>query len=482
MNEEPSSLDCQYNGGLIMIKTEEHLLEPILDQAIKRANRLHHTQLVSLTKKIKPIDLMAFFEAGKSISNDRMFWTSTIDHFYIVGIGKAHEITADESRFNHTKDQWKMIQKEAIIHNPYKAQGTGLVALGGLSFDPNRDRSSLWKNFAPSQFTIPMFMVTKVDDDYYFTTTVEVMKDDHSIQLANELSAFETKLFNEMTNVQSMNQANIIHKEEIGTKKWKDSVLKAQQLINEKKAKKIVLAREMRLIFDQQVEIEVMLRKLLNTQSNSYIFAFEHAGDCFIGATPERLVKINGQHLLSTCLAGTAPRGKTEIEDQQIGKSLLQDEKNLEEHDYVVKMIADAMETYCFNINIPDQPVLFPLKNLQHLYTPVTAQLRNGHSIFDIIEKLHPTPALGGVPRDTSLAFIRDHESFERGWYGSPVGFVDSNDNGEFAVAIRSGLIRGEEASLFAGCGVMRDSNLDEEYEETKMKFLPMLTALEATI
>jgi len=142
-------------------------------------------------------------------------------------------------------------------------------------------------------------------------------------------------------------------------------------------------------------------------------------------------------------------------------------------------MIRNSIENYCSDVQIPKEPIIYPLKNLQHLYTPVTATLKNGQSIFDIIKQLHPTPALGGVPREKSLAFIRDHELLDRGWYGSPVGWLDSNQNAEFAVAIRSGLIQGDEASLFAGCGIMKDSDPEAEYEETNIKFLPMLSVLE---
>ncbi len=137
------------------------------------------------------------------------------------------------------------------------------------------------------------------------------------------------------------------------------------------------------------------------------------------------------------------------------------------------------METCCDAVYVPDKPVIHPFKNLQHLYTPVTARLQKGYSIFDIIEKLHPTPALGGVPREKSMTYIREHEQLDRGWYGAPVGWMDSNRNGEFAVAIRSGLVQGNIVSLFAGCGVVRDSDPEAEYEETKIKFRPMLSVLE---
>ena len=141
-------------------------------------------------------------------------------------------------------------------------------------------------------------------------------------------------------------------------------------------------------------------------------------------------------------------------------------------------MIKEAVLKTCTNVNIPNEPVLHPLKNLQHLYTPVTGTLKDEYSIFDCLKDLHPTPALGGTPTEDSLAYIREHELLDRGWYGAPIGWVDSNQNGEFAVAIRSGLIQGDEASLFAGCGVLADSDPEMEFEETRIKMLPMLNVL----
>src|SRR5690625_2189317 len=305
----------------------------------------------------------------------------------------------------------------------------------------------------------------------------------------------------------------------------------------------------MRISLEDEIIVGDVLEKLIETQPNSYIFAIEKGSDCFVGATPERLVKVTGNELLSTCLAGTAPRGETKEADEKIGSDLLNDAKNCEEHEYVVQMIKESIDpaceniyipdkpviyplanlqylytpvtadfkegntiidlvkkinsdllndaknreeheyvvqmnkesidSACENINIPDKPVIYPLANLQHLYTPVTADLKEGNTINDLVKKLHPTPALGGLPSEAALQFIRDHERLDRGWYGAPVGWLDDRFNGEFAVAIRSGLIQADEASIFAGCGVMKDSVPEHEYEETNVKFLPMLNVLE---
>lgn len=460
-----------------MVEIKESLLETLLEEASNQANIRNKSQMVSITEKIDEMNPIDYFEAAKVLDQDRVFWSSTAEDFYIVGVGNSLEICAEESRFEETERQWNELLATAMIHNPYEVPGTGILALGGMSFDPKRKPSNLWREFQSSQFIVPKYMLTKYNNAYYFTVTHQVEIEDDYRQLSREIDREKQSLF--VSEVIFPTGANVVTKEEIKKKQWLDVVDQAIEAINNEEAKKVVLAREMRLKLDKSVEIGVMLKKLLHMQTNSYIFAVERGEDCFIGATPERLVGLAGNKLLSACVAGTAPRGKTTVEDDEISNLLLNDDKNREEHGYVVKMIRQAMEKYCSDIDIPSQPVIYPLKNLQHLYTPVTAILNDSYSIFDVLKQLHPTPALGGVPREQSLTFIREHEFFDRGWYGAPIGWLDSNKHAEFAVAIRSGLVQGDEASLFAGCGIMKDSDPKLEYEETNIKFLPILSVLE---
>ncbi|MFD1851189.1 isochorismate synthase [Oceanobacillus bengalensis] len=460
-----------------MIDLKHEQVEALLEKSIYGLNN-DDFQLVSYTKRINTVNPFQFFEAAKQTEKNRIFWMSSNKEFYLVGIGCASEMMSEksETRFNETKDKWNNVLNKAVIHNGYEVPGTGIVALGGMSFDPEKQTTTLWENYKASHFVIPEYMLTVYRDTCYLTVNVKVTKNDHPTQLANEIKDMESTLCHETIIEDEI--LSIINKEEIDALQWKETVRKATDEIKKASADKIVLAREMRLTFNRRANIGLILQNLLESQPNSYIFAFEQGEDCFVGATPERLVKLENARLFSTCLAGTAPRGKTPEEDSVIRYELLHDEKNLEEHQFVVQMIKAAMEDYCTDLKIPSEPVIYPLRNLQHLYTPVTGILKKGFSIFDIIEKLHPTPALGGSPKDKSLVFIRENEVLDRGWYGAPVGWMDSNNNGEFAVAIRSALVQGDEASLFAGCGVVKDSIPEQEYEETNMKFLPMLSVL----
>lgn len=461
-----------------MIEQKEKSLKSLVETAIDRAKKTNCTQLVCITKKVNAHDPVMFFERAKQLHQNRTFWKSATDPFYLVSVGTVRNIQSNnKSRYETTKRQWDQLVREAIIQNPFQSDGTGLLLSGGMSFDPDRPQSSLWKKYPHSEFVIPRFTFIKNTNNYYLTTTIHVSEEDEAQTIAEHVDDQEAELFSPLKHLPE--GAMLTNTSSIQPEEWKNSVQRAINEIKANRSEKIVLARELRITLNKEAEIAVIINRLLKTQPSSYVFAFERDSDCFIGATPERLVKVEKQKLLSTCLAGTAPRGKTKAEDEKNSESLFLDNKNRKEHDHVVQMIHDSIGEYCSSLTIPTEPTVLTLKNLHHLYSPVKGELKEEYTVFDVIRKLHPTPALGGVPTEGSLAFIRAHERLDRGWYGSPVGWLDSNGHGEFAVAIRSGLIQGKEASLFAGCGVMKDSNVTAEFEETNIKFLPMLTVLE---
>jgi menaquinone-specific isochorismate synthase len=161
---------------------------------------------------------------------------------------------------------------------------------------------------------------------------------------------------------------------------------------------------------------------------------------------------------------------------------LLQDSKNLAEHRFVVESIIETMQAFCETISAPGYPRLVKTESVQHLYTPVRGQMKKTASLFEVIGALHPTPAMGGSPRERALAMIGELEPHERGWYAAPVGWTDGFQYGDFAVGIRSVLLSGQKLRLFAGCGIVKDSKPDQEYEETEMKFRPILRALEGVL
>ena len=201
----------------------------------------------------------------------------------------------------------------------------------------------------------------------------------------------------------------------------------------------------------------------------------------FVGATPEQLVQAQDGQIRTMALAGSAARGASEEEDVQLGMELLESEKNNAEHALVVAMVHEALMTHCTEVHVAAGPHLLKLKNVQHLQTPIIGELIPGRCILDVMANLHPTPAVGGFPRQAALEAIRSTEQLDRGWYAGPLGWIGVSGHGEFAVALRSGLINDSKATLFAGCGIVANSDPQSEYAESCLKLQVMLRGLGGT-
>lgn len=462
-----------------ILKTE--LKERIL-KGIQKSNKSAASILVSDVQKIESINPLSFFKAGaKKFQGERFFWKHSSEEFYIVGLGICKQFITDQGadRFFLVEKEWKRCMENAIILNSYDVQGTGPTAFGCFSFDPLKEKTLLWSKFHESIFRIPQYMLTIKNGQTYLTTNM-VYTNSHDLKRIQEIEPEISDILSreKVIKNEKLEKNSMAKRIDINPEKWKETVSDVAFHLKENSSlKKVVLARESRLIFDDDINVEATVNTLLEEQHDSFIFAFESKGDCFIGATPERLVKKEQDQVYSACLAGSIARGKTEDEDVELGHSLLHDKKNLIEHQYVVDMISAAMKDTCYEVNIPECPQLFKLKHIQHLYTPVVGKVKHHSSLLSLVEKLHPTPALGGLPKEEAVEKIREVEELDRGLFGGPIGWFDHCGNGDFSVAIRSGLIQGNEASIFAGCGVVEDSVAELELEETNIKFKPMLSA-----
>lgn len=463
-----------------MVTIQDTELKEGIQEAIERAKALSEPVLVSEVQKINHIDPLSFYAAGKSrFFGERFFWKDPSGETYIIGLGICKQIQSDQSngRFESVEKEWKRFIDNSIVFNPYEKNATGPVMFGGFSFDPLKPKTKLWSKYSDSLFHVPTYMYSEVNGQAYLTTNVVCTQHDDQ-SLFEKIGAERGAILSSIEGFIPESENVLLKEADINPKKWMDNV---ETIVEELKAgslKKVVLARESRLVFKKPIEIERVLANLMKLQKESFIFAFESNGDCFIGASPERLIKKYGENVFTTCLAGSIPRGKTKEDDHILGDALLSDQKNLTEHQFVVDMIKEAMEESCTEVELPEKPQLMKMRDIQHLYTPVIGKTRDDASLLALVDRLHPTPALGGLPKKEAVERIREVEELDRGFYAAPLGWMDFRGNGEYAVAIRSGLIQDNEASIFAGCGVVQDSNAESEYQETKIKFRPMLTAL----
>jgi menaquinone-specific isochorismate synthase len=223
------------------------------------------------------------------------------------------------------------------------------------------------------------------------------------------------------------------------------------------------------------------LARLRRVDSSATLFAIQSGSSWFIGATPERLVRLQNGRVEVTCLAGSIDVGNSEGEQSRLATQLLASEKDREEHEIVVRSTMDALADICENVTrLPGTPRVITARSVQHLETPLTAMMPDAGKVLDLVERLHPTPAVGGYPRERAASTIWELEEIDRGWYAGPFGWMDLDGSGDFSVAIRSAMLSGTTASLFAGCGIVAASVPADEFEETCLKLRPMLSALGA--
>jgi menaquinone-specific isochorismate synthase len=262
---------------------------------------------------------------------------------------------------------------------------------------------------------------------------------------------------------------------------WESSVATAVALIRQGALDKVVLAREERLLAGSLFSPVSTLARLRGFDSEAMLFAMQSGGSWFLGASPERLVRLRDKRVDVTCLAGSIGIGHDQEERHRLADLLLGSEKDLQEHEIVVRSTMSALSEVCEDVTrLPGTPRVATARAVQHLETPVSARMAEAGSVLDLVERLHPTPAVGGYPANRALSVMRELEEIDRGWYAGPFGWTDLDGSGEFAVAIRSALLLGRMASLFAGSGIVADSVPAAEFEETCLKLRPMLSALGA--
>lgn len=242
---------------------------------------------------------------------------------------------------------------------------------------------------------------------------------------------------------------------------------------------KIVLARAQRLTTAEEFHPLGVLNHLRQRFPGCYAFSVANGrGQSFIGATPERLVRVAGGRMHTEALAGSAPRGKSASEDAALARGLMQSEKDLREHRLVIGSIERRVTDLGLKLEHAATPRLLPLANVQHLHTPISAAVPDGVHILDLVARLHPTPAVGGTPREAAIAAIPRLEAFSRGLYAGTCGWVDHRGGGEFFVGLRSALIDGNAAIAYAGAGIVAGSNPENEFAETELKFRALIEAL----
>lgn len=428
--------------------------------------------------KEKNSEPFSYFEKSSSrFYGERFYWETPEKDLILIGFGKEQEITREQASFVNLKKRIK-VESEKCYQNQV-ITGAGALFFGGFPFDEGNQKDSFWGEMAQGLFYLPTFMLTVKPTGQYLTlnfsaeTATELEEKWHTLQATWQ--AVTQQPVSEISIA-----ADELATEEIGVPDWLALVAKTVEKIKTAgPLEKVVLARQMKVTQTQPFCAEKIVRNLQQQQTNTYFFILELGGKLFIGATPERLLAASKTAFSTACVAGSMPRGKTSTEDEALGNYLLKDEKNRQEHQIVVKRIATELQQLTKTPILEPQPKLLKNSDIQHLFIPIKVERPTDVSFLDGVQTLHPTPALGGEPKELALDWIKDNEPMSRGLYGAPIGWVSvQEDIGEFAVGIRSAFFSGNQGYLYAGCGIVKDSQAELEREETKVKFKPMLRGI----
>lgn len=455
-------------------------MEAQAEVARRRARRLGRPVLVSVTTEVRPRDPLALFARGLGVTHNRLFWSVPARGLAVAGLGCAWSFGASgPERFRATATAWRDLITHAAIDADPKLPFSGPMAAVGFSFDPLRTPSGRWDGYPDGLLLLPRLTLASDGERTSLTVNGLIGPSTSSVNLhltaARRLRALLSRSWRP-----PHDEAGLHLSDALPAGAWRGMVADAVEALQAGQLEKVVLAREVLAHAAQPFDPAATLVALRERFPDTFVFAIARGGRTFLGASPERLVSLQGRTVAASALAGSIGRGATPEQDAILGAELLASAKDREEHAVVVRMLQQALAECCEQISAPAEPTLMRLRNVQHLYTPLTGTLHGAQSVLELVERLHPTPALGGQPRTEALAWIREREGLDRGWYGAPVGWVDAAGQGEFAVAIRSALVGSNQASLFAGAGIVAASDPIREERETEIKLRAMLEALGA--
>ena len=448
-------------------------LRAFLEQCAAMAAEHGRPQLVSISMAVDSLDPLAVLESIFEREHVHFYAERPAQGFAVAGAEAVLLSSFDgPARFAEAKAFIAGVLEQAIAVGPVDENFAGphFFLMGGFAPVAPKDAP-----FPPLRVFIPRWQVSQMGDGSVAVANLFVGPGMPFDALAAKLWKAHTKFrsfdYRAATNLDRPSAPRRI--EEIGPEGgYQRAVAQALAEIARGDYEKIVLARAQRLTTTESFHPLGVLNHLRQHYPGCYAFSVANdRGQSFIGASPERLVRVGGGRMHTEALAGSAPRGQSASDDAALARALQQSEKDLREHRLVLGSIARRVADLGIKLEHAPQPRVLGLANVQHLHTPISATLPPGVHILDLVERLHPTPAVGGTPRTPAIAAIARLEPFDRGLYAGPIGWVDHRGGGEFFVGLRSALIDGHTATTYAGAGIVAGSSPEKEFAETELKF-----------
>jgi isochorismate synthase len=422
---------------------------------------------------------------------DRFYWEQPTSGRAIAAAGALHRIEEKgAARFVRAATAHRALLSGLVTAGVPAPAWAGPLLVGGFAFDGEVEAAADgdWVGFAPLSFVLPEMLYVRDGDRAWLTAAIDVDRglassvDDLLARVEARVADLSAPRADDVLRRPPAAASEYCARPDRPHERWLAGVEAAVGAMGRGELEKVVLARSLGVRTDVPYDTVSVLAALRGAQRACTTFAIARGARTFLGASPERLVRLDGDRLSTAALAGSAPRGRSPEEDARIARTLRESKKEQEEHAFVVREIAASLGPLCAELALPESPRLLALDGIQHLETPIEAQLRTGldprPGLFDLIDRLHPTPAVCGTPRERAIAWLRRHEALERGWYAGGVGFVDATGGGEIGVALRSGVLAGCSARLYAGAGLVAASRPEAELAETRLKLRTLLSQL----
>jgi len=447
-----------------------------LEGALARAG---DGRLASATAEIDPETDPTAIAPGSRLATDRWFsWEQPDRGFALAGIGSAAEVVSrGADRFADLAAGCSRITHDRVAEEPQALPaGAGPVWATGLAFAADGGSEPIWSSLPPALAFLPEISIARSDGRAFLTACVRSESGadpEHALErISGRLGSLRPA---PLTPPDPHPSAGVSISGRYPPERYEQIVAAAVERIRESSVQKVVLARELTVEARAALDPAAMLGALRDLFPSCFCFCFGTPEAAFIGASPELLVRRSGAVAATVALAGTTSRSADPAVDDHLGEAMLRSPKVRDEHGIVVRRIERTLRPRAVWVHGEGEPFVVKVGNLQHLATPIRAQLAEAHSAIELAADLHPTPAIGGEPRAPALELIAELEGIDRGWYTGPIGWMDAAEDGEFCVGLRSALLRDREAHLFAGCGIVADSDPTAELQESELKFEALL-------
>jgi salicylate biosynthesis isochorismate synthase/menaquinone-specific isochorismate synthase len=457
-------------------------LERRIEAALRRSRSSGRATLVSVSQRAdRGLDPTAIAATSRR-SGEPWFCLEQPDRdgSAVAALGSVRSLEADgPDRFEAVGRAWTRLVAEALTDPPSGPAGSGLIAVGGFAFDPDGGRSRRWQGFVPASLSVPELSFARSGAEAWITVNGEAAPDD---TVADVLGRIERRLAElrdgllPLLDPAPVGDYHVVSP--MPPAHYEEAVARGVQRIRAGELEKIVLAREVEVHAPVAHDPAAALGMLREAFGSCYVFAVGRGEATFIAASPELLVRREGQRATTVALAGSTRRSADPSVDDYLGEQLLHSDKDREENEIVARRIAQTLRPHAVWVTAASEPVVVQVANIQHLAAPIRAQLRSPIGAVELAGLLHPTPAVGGEPTAIAMDLIPALEGLDRGWYAGPIGWTDSSGDGEFCVALRCALLHGPTATCYAGCGIVRDSEPAAELAETEIKLQALLPVL----